>query len=206
MLCSMKELTQKQELVLKFITRIIRDRGFPPTIREIGDEFQITAKGAYDHLKAIEKKGYIRTSKNQSRAIELIRHSAEEPLPVRASSIPLVGRVAAGLPILAEENIEDYIPVPENLNKKGTLYALRVVGDSMQDEGILDGDIAIIQKKEVARSGEIVVAMIENEATLKYYYKDTDHVRLEPRNSKYKPIKTKKATVLGKLIGLYRIY
>ncbi|MCP5500905.1 MAG: transcriptional repressor LexA [Leptospiraceae bacterium] len=202
----MKELTQKQELVLKFITRIIRDRGFPPTIREIGDEFQITAKGAYDHLKAIEKKGYIRTSKNQSRAIELIRHSAEEPLPVRASSIPLVGRVAAGLPILAEENIEDYIPVPENLNKKGTLYALRVVGDSMQDEGILDGDIAIIQKKEVARSGEIVVAMIENEATLKYYYKDTDHVRLEPRNSKYKPIKTKKATVLGKLIGLYRIY
>ncbi|MEM7180430.1 MAG: transcriptional repressor LexA [Spirochaetota bacterium] len=202
----MKELTQKQELVLKFITKIIKDRGYPPTIREIGDEFGITAKGAYDHLKAIEKKGYIKTSKNQSRAIELVRHSAEESLPVRANSIPVVGRVAAGAPILAEENIEDYIPIPDSLVKKGTMYALRVVGESMIDEGIQDGDLAIIQKKEVARSGDIVVAMIENEATLKYYYKESDHVRLEPRNKSFKPIKTKKAAIAGKLVGLYRIY
>lgn len=202
----MKELTNKQELVLKFITKIIKDRGFPPTIREIGDEFGITAKGAYDHLKAIEKKGYIKTSKNQSRAIELVRHSAEESLPVRANSIPLVGRVAAGLPILAEENIEDYIPIPDNLTKKGMMYALRIVGESMIEDGIHDGDIAIVQKKEVARTGDIVVAMIENEATLKYYYKESDHVRLEPRNKSFKPIKTKKATIVGKLVGLYRIY
>jgi repressor LexA len=201
----MKELTTKQEDVLKFITRIIKDRGFPPTIREVGDEFKITAKGAYDHLKAIEKKGYIKTNKNQSRAIELLRHNAEDSLPVRVNSIPVIGRVAAGTPILAEENIDDYIPIPDNLSKKGVMYALKVVGDSMIEDGIKSGDLAIIQKKETARNGEIVVAMIDDEATLKYYYKESDHVRLEPRNSKYKPIKTKKAQIVGKLVGLYRI-
>lgn len=203
---SMKELTEKQEQVLKFITKIIKERGYPPTIREIGDEFGITAKGAYDHLKAIEKKGYLKTSKNQSRAIELLRHSAEDGIPVRTMSIPLIGRVAAGLPILAEENIEDYIPIPDELSKKGVVYALKVIGDSMVDAGILNGDIAIVQKKEVAKNGDIVVALVENEATLKVYYKDTDTVRLEPRNSKFKTIKTKKASIIGKLIGVYRYY
>jgi repressor LexA len=203
---SMKELTEKQELVLKFITATIKERSFPPTIREIGDEFEITPKGAYDHLKAIEKKGYIRTSKNQSRAIEILRHSAMEKIPATASSIPLVGRVAAGSPILAEENIEEYITVPDELTKKGTVYALKVVGESMIGAGINDGDIAIILKKEVARNGEIVVAMVDGEATLKTYYKDPDHVRLEPSNKAFKPIKTKKAQILGKLIGLYRFY
>ena len=202
----MKELTDKQELVLKFITGVIKDKGVPPTIREIGDEFQITAKGAYDHLKAIEKKGYLKTSKNQSRAIELLRHSAQDGLPVRVMSIPLIGRVAAGLPMFAEENIEDYIPVPDRMSKKGTVFALKVVGESMIGEGINDGDIAIIQKKEVARNGEIVVALIEGEATLKTYFKDADMVRLEPSNSKFKTIKTKKASILGKLVGLYRFY
>ena len=179
----MKELTDKQELVLKFITSIIKDKGVPPTIREIGDEFQITAKGAYDHLKAIEKKGYLKTSKNQSRAIELLRHSAEDGLPVRVMSIPLLGRVAAGVPIFAEENIEDYIPVPDRMSKKGIIFALKVVGESMIGDGINDGDIAIIQKKEVARNGEIVVALIDGEATLKTYFKDIDMVRLEPSNA-----------------------
>lgn len=203
---SMKELTDKQELVLKFITQVIKDRGVPPTIREIGDEFSITAKGAYDHLKAIEKKGYLKTQKNQSRAIELLRHSAEDGIPVRVMSIPLLGRVAAGVPILAEENIEDYIPIPDQLAKKGVVFALKVVGDSMINDGINDGDIAIIQKKEVARNGEIVVALIDNEATLKTYYKEADYIRLQPGNNKYKPIKTKKANIVGKLIGLYRFY
>ncbi len=202
----MKELTDKQAEVLGFITNTIKDRGLPPTIREIGDEFGITAKGAYDHLKAIEKKGYIRTSKNQSRAIELLRPNAEDMLPVRVMSIPLLGRVAAGLPILAEENIEDYIPVPDELAKKGVTFALRVVGDSMTGSGILNGDIAIVQKKEVAKNGEIVVALVEDEATLKTYYKESDHIRLEPSNNSYKTIKTKKASVVGKLIGLYRMY
>ncbi len=203
---SMKELTEKQEQVLKFITQTIKDRAYPPTIREIGEHFDITAKGAYDHLKALEKKGYIRTSKNQSRAIEILRHSAEVKIPAVASSIPLVGRVAAGTPILAEENIEDYITVPDELTKKGTVYALKVVGDSMIGSGIYDGDIAIILKREVARNGEIVVAMVDGEATLKTYYKEEDCIRLEPSNKVYKPIRTQKAQILGKLIGLYRFY
>ncbi len=202
----MKELTERQELVLKFITDVIKERGYPPTVREIGDQFEITAKGAYDHLKAIEKKGYLKTTPNQSRAIELTRHKAEDGIPVRAHSIPLLGRVAAGVPIFAEENIEEYIPIPDDLAKKGVLYALRVVGESMIGAGINNGDIAIIQKKETARNGEIVVAMVENEATLKTYFKESDHIRLEPSNKAFKPIKTKKAQILGKLIGLFRFY
>ena len=202
----MKELTDKQELVLKFITSVIKDRGVPPTIREIGDKFEITAKGAYDHLKAIERKGYLKTSKNQSRAIELLRHSAEDGIPIRAMSIPLLGRVAAGIPIFAEENISDYIPITDRMAKKGTLFALKVVGESMIGEGINDGDIAIIQKKEVARDGEIVVALLEDEATLKTYYKEKDSVRLEASNPKFKPIRAKKVSIVGKLVGLYRYY
>jgi repressor LexA len=202
----MKDLTEKQESVLQFITEIVREKGFPPTIREIGDQFGITAKGAYDHLKAIEKKGYIRTSKNQSRAIELLKGASEEALVVRASGIPLLGQVAAGSPILAEENIEEYIAVPDDLATKPGTFALRVRGDSMIEAGISDGDIAIIQKKETARNGEIVVDLLENEATLKVFFKEADHIRLEPRNSKLKPIKAKKVHILGKLIGLYRIY
>jgi repressor LexA len=202
----MKELTDKQELVLKFITSVIRNRGLPPTIREIGDEFEITAKGAYDHLKAIEKKGYLKTSKNQSRAIELLRHSAEDGIPVRAMSIPLLGRVAAGLPIFAEENIEEYIPITDKLAKKGAMFALKVIGESMIGDGINDGDIAIIQKKEVARDGDIIVALIENEATLKTYFKDSDAIRLEPSNPKFKTIKVKKVSIVGKLVGIYRYY
>jgi repressor LexA len=202
----MKGLTEKQVKVLEFITSAIRDKGYPPTIREIGDEFEITAKGAYDHMKAIEKKGYIRMNKNQSRAIELLRSNASDSLPVRAKSIPILGKVAAGLPILAEENVEDYLPVPEELADKPGCYALRVKGDSMIEAGIHDGDLAIIQKKETARNGETIVALLEDEATLKVYYKESDHIRLEPRNPRMKPIKTKKAQILGKLVGIFRIY
>jgi repressor LexA len=202
----MKDLTEKQELVLKFISDSLREKGFPPTIREIADKFEITAKGAYDHLKAIEKKGFIKTNKNQSRAIELLRHSAEDGIPIQAMSIPVIGRVAAGTPIFAEENIDSYIPVSDELSKKGNLFALRVAGESMIGAGIQNGDIAIIQKKEVAKNGEIVVALIDDEATLKAYFKEADHVRLEAKNKAYKPIKTKKVKILGKLIALYRIY
>ncbi|AVV49837.1 MULTISPECIES: transcriptional repressor LexA [Leptospira] len=203
----MKDLTDKQQAVLTFITTIIKERGFPPTIREIGDEFGITAKGAYDHLKAIEKKGYLKTAKNQSRAIELIRQSPMESIPVQATSIPVIGRVAAGLPIFAEENIESYIPIPDGMVKGNVpMYALRVQGNSMVEAGIKNEDIAIIEKRNIARDGDIVVALIEDEATLKVYYKEQDQIRLEARNPEYKPINTKEAVVIGKLVGLYRIY
>ena len=202
----MKELTEKQEAVLAFITEIIKENGLPPTIRQIGEKFGITAKGAYDHLKAIEKKGFIKTLKNQSRAIELLRNTPQSSLPARVLSIPLVGMVAAGTPILAEENIEDYIPIPDELSSRGVTYALRVRGDSMVEAGINDGDIAIILKKETAKNGDIVVALVEDEATLKAFYKDNENIRLEARNQKYKPLKVKDVKILGKLIGIYRIY
>lgn len=202
----MKDLTEKQEAVYRFIIQTLKERNMPPTIREIAETFQITAKGAYDHLKAIEKKGYIKTQKNQSRAIELTRMDPLDAIPEQAMTIPLLGRVAAGQPILAEENIEDYIPIPDKLARKQGLFALRVVGDSMIEAGIQDGDIAIVQKKDTAKNGEIVVALIEEEATLKVFYKEQDTIRLEPRNSQLKPIKSKKVQILGKLVGLLRYY
>ena len=170
----MKDLTEKQQAILNFIEESIRSQGYPPTIREIGDTFQITAKGAYDHLKAIEKKGYIKCVKNRSRAIELLRTSAGgEPMTLEQTvSVPLVGRVAAGLPILAQENIEEYLAFPRNLVPDGGVFALRVTGDSMIEAGIHNGDIAVIQKADTAENGEIVVALIEDEATLKYFHKE----------------------------------
>ena len=203
----MKDLTEKQINILDYIEGYISEQGYPPTIREIGEEFEITAKGAYDHLKAIEKKGFIKCEKNRSRAIELLKTSTGG-VPLSSGdvvNIPLVGRVAAGLPILAEENVEEYLAFPRSmLSEGGTTFALRVVGDSMKDAGILDGDIAIIKKQDIAQNGDIVVAMMEEEATLKYFYKDKKRVRLQPANKAFKPIFTQNVTVIGVLVGVYR--
>ncbi|MCX7811121.1 MAG: transcriptional repressor LexA [Leptospiraceae bacterium] len=201
----MKDLTQKQKQILEFITNFVKEKNYPPSIREIADHFQITPKGAYDHLKAIEKKGFIKTEKNRSRAIELVKTNTDVDFDM--IKIPLVGRVAAGAPILAEENIEEYLTFPRSMipaNSERDIFALRVTGDSMIDAKINDGDIAIIKKTSTAENGDIVVALIDDEATLKYFYKEKDHIRLEPANSKYKPIITKNAIIIGKLIGLYR--
>jgi repressor LexA len=202
----MKDLTEKQFSILEYIQNYIREQGYPPTIREIGDQFEITAKGAYDHLKAIEKKGYIKCEKNRSRAIELLKTSTgQEPLSQEAVvNIPLVGRVAAGYPILAEENVDDYLAFPRSMIPEGNVFALRVAGDSMKDAGILSGDIAVIRKQEQAENGEIVVAMLEDEATLKYLFKEKKKVRLQPANKNYKPIVVNDAAIIGKLVGLYR--
>ncbi len=204
----MKDLTNKQKQILDFIIEYIKTKNYPPSIREIADHFKITPKGAYDHLKAIEKKGFIKTEKNRSRAIELTKTQQEvNEWTQDIFKIPLVGRVAAGSPILAEENIEEYLTFPRSMipyHSEKEIFALRVTGDSMIEAKINDGDIAIIQKTSVANNGDIVVALIEDEATLKYFYKEKDHIRLEPANPKYKPIITKDAIIIGKLIGLYR--
>lgn len=199
----MKDLTQKQKQILEFITRYTKEKNYPPSIREIAEHFKITPKGAYDHLKAIEKKGFIKTEKNRSRAIEIVKSQEQQEF----IKIPLLGRIAAGAPILAEENIEDYLTFPRAIlpsNSEKEIFALRVTGDSMIDAKIHDGDIAIIRKTSIAENGDIVVALIGDEATLKYFYKEKDHVRLEPANPKYKPIITKEVIILGKMIGLYK--
>ena len=203
---SMKELTEKQMNILRYVENYMMDQGYPPTIREIGESFGITAKGAYDHLKAIEKKGYIKCERNRSRAIELLRTSqGGEPSNVsRMVYVSLVGQVAAGMPILAQENIEEYLAFPRTMVPNEGVFALRVAGDSMIEEGIFDGDIAVIKKQSTARNGDIVVALIEDEATLKTFVKEKNRIRLQPANKNYKPIYAKNPLIMGKLVGVYR--
>lgn len=201
-----KTLTEKQQLIFEFIKETINDSGYPPTVREIGDRFGITVKGAYDHLKAIEKKGYIETGQNKSRAIAIVGAENNSTPREDSISIPLVGRIAAGVPILAQENIEDTIPFPAAMLGKGNFFALHVAGDSMIEAGINNGDIAIIKQQEVAENGEIVAALLEDEATLKEFKKGNDHVELIPHNKAYSPIKTREVTILGKLAAIFRQY
>ena len=200
-----KELTDKQQIILNYIREKINESGFPPTVREIGDRFGITVKGAYDHLKAIEKKGYIKTEQNKSRAIVILDDTDTSPSS-GGISVPLLGRIAAGSPILAEENIEEYLTFPEGAFGSGDFFALNVSGDSMIEGGILDGDIAIIKKQNTANSGEIVAALLEDEATLKVFQKTSDQIRLLPQNQAYKPIEGKEFTILGKLAAIFRSY
>jgi repressor LexA len=201
-----KLLTEKQQLILNFLKESINDSGYPPTVREIGERFGITVKGAYDHLKAIEKKGFIKTEQNKSRAIIILD---SEELPESASrgiSIPIVGRIAAGSPVLAEENIESYLSFPAEMFSKGEFFALNISGDSMIEGGIFDGDIAIIRKQNTANNGEIIAALIDNEATLKIFKKNTNAVQLIPMNKAYSPIETRDVDILGKLAGVFRQY
>jgi len=200
----LKKLTEKQENIFNFVKHSIKDSGFPPTVREIGDEFGITVKGAYDHIKAIEKKGYLRTEQNKSRAI--IITDGEDLVPVDAVNIPLLGRIAAGTPIVAEENIEEYLSFPASMFGKGQYFALEVRGDSMIDGGIYDGDIAIIKEQKTADNGDIIAALLEDEATLKKIRIGNNNVTLYPQNEAYEPIVTDNVTILGKLSGVFRRY
>jgi len=204
----MRELTDKQNAILTFIQQYIKDQGYPPTIREIARIFEITAKGAYDHMKALEKKGYIKTEKNRSRAMEILKNpdGGAPAQPADSVNVPVVGRVAAGLPILAAENIEEYLSFPRSMVPETGVFALRVAGESMKDAGILDGDIAVIKKCDTADNGEIVVALLEDEATLKYFFKDKKKVKLVPANEAFRPILTDSVTIVGKLVGIYRSY
>jgi repressor LexA len=199
-----RELTDKQQKIYEFIRSRIQDGGIPPTVREIGDSFGITVKGAYDHLKAIEKKGFIRCEQNKSRAIELLIDK-EGRVP-RTIAVPLVGEIAAGSPILAEENISDYLDFPKDLLGRGDYFALKVRGDSMTGAGINNGDIAIIAKTPTARDGEIIAAIIEGEATLKRLKKKDGSIHLIPENPSYSPIVAHEVEVLGILAAIYRNY
>ena len=201
---NIKKLTDKQQLVYNFIKGKIKDSGYPPTVREIGDEFNITVKGAYDHLKAIEKKGFVKTEQNKSRAIVLT--CQEDLAPVDAINIPLIGRIAAGSPIVAEENIEAHLSFPQSMFNKGDFFALDVRGDSMINAGIFDGDIAIIKKQSHANNGEVVAALIDEDATLKKIKVEKGKVYLIAENPSYDTIVLDDVTILGKLSGVFRKY
>ncbi|GAB1455721.1 MAG: transcriptional repressor LexA [Spirochaetia bacterium] len=201
----MNELTNRQKEVLEYIEAFILGNPYPPTIREIAAHFGISVKGAYDHLKALERKGRIRAGGGRSRKIEIIGKSRGSG---RATTIevPVLGAVAAGKPIFADENYESCVHVPASMVGASTCFALRVRGDSMINAGILDGDLAVIEQKQVAVDGDIVVAAIEDSVTLKRFFQEKSRIRLEPENPSYAPIFTQDARILGKLRGIVRTY
>ena len=199
-----KELTKRQRDVLDFIAEMIQKKGLPPTIREIGNKFRISStNGVRAILSALTQKGYIRRKPLVSRGIELLT-------PSRASfvAIPLLGRIAAGLPILAVENIEGSIAVDRSFIPGGDIFSLEVVGDSMKDSGIFDGDYVLAKMQPSAEKGDIVVAVIGEEATVKRYFPEKNRVRLEPANPVFEPIildkKSPEFRIAGKVIGLLR--
>ncbi len=200
----MKELTRRQKEVLEFIKSYMKEHKFPPTIREIGEHFGISVRGSYDHVKALEKKGYIRCSVNRSRAIELLPKAEADDEVVK--KVPILGNVAAGKPLFAEENFEGYIELPANYLGKNRYFALNVRGDSMKDAGIMDGDIAIVSHQTTANNGDIVVAMLDDAVVLKRFYLEKNRVKLKSDNPTYHPIYTQNVRILGKLSCIVRRY
>ncbi|MFC1718749.1 transcriptional repressor LexA [Candidatus Poribacteria bacterium] len=198
-----KELTKRQQQILDFITGYVRDTGYPPTVREIANAFDMSSKGAYDHLKAIEKKGYIRRDPTKPRAIEIMdfMHGRTHGSVVE---VPVVGKVAAGEPLLATQNIERTLSLSSDMVRTEEPFALRIKGDSMIEAGILEGDYVIVKQQRDAEQGDIVVALIGEEATVKRFYKASDHVKLQPENPSMDPIIVKDVMIMGKVIGLFR--
>ncbi len=196
--------TTKQEEILNYIKQIVTLKGYPPSVREIGEAVGLTSTSTvHSHLAKLERRGLIRRDPTKPRAIEI---TDEDFRQSGYTIIPLLGKVTAGQPILAVEDIEEYIPVPLGMNPSGELFALRVKGDSMIDAGIFDHDVVFVQKQSVASNGEIVVAMTdEGEATVKRFYLEKNKIRLQPENSGMQPLYFDHVTILGKVVGLWRI-
>jgi repressor LexA len=198
-----KDLTKRQREIFDFISRYLKAHGYPPTVREIGKAVGLhSSSTVHAHLSKLESLGVLKRDPTKPRAMEVLVSKAKRA--VRPSGLPLVGAVAAGTPILAEENIEDHIDVPDVIGGEDGDYILAVRGESMKDAGILDGDFVVVRQAEDARNGEIVVAMLEDEATVKRFFREKDHIKLQPENKSMKPIKTRDAKVLGRVVGVFR--
>jgi repressor LexA len=197
------DLTKRQKEIFDFIRRYASRYGYPPTVREIGKAVGLhSSSTVHAHLANLEKVGLLRRDPTKPRAIELLVDRAKRA--VRGPGLPVVGHVAAGEPVLAEENIEEYVQLPSVIGGEQGDYILRVRGDSMRDAGILEGDYVVVSAADDADNGEIVVALLEDEATVKRFYREKDRVRLQPANKAYKPIRTRDARVLGRVVGVYR--
>lgn len=196
----MRPASPNQQRILDFIKSEIELKGYPPSVREICAAVGLKSTSTvHAHLNSLEKQGLIRRDSTKPRALEVLDGSLQ-----RGRSVPLIGRVTAGQPILAVENIEDYLMLPQNMLGSDDIFCLRVQGESMIEAGILDGDIVVLRQQDTAENGEIVVAMVDDEATLKRIFYEDDHVRLQPENSTMSPIYADTVTVLGKLIALFR--
>lgn len=200
-----ENISQKQKEIYNFLVKYTTEKGYPPSVREICSAVSLKSTSTvHGHLKRLEKKGFIYRDPTKPRALEILElnNSKKEIL-----DIPIVGNVTAGLPILATENIEDTFQLPLNYVKHDKdLFILKVIGTSMIEAGILDGDLAIIEQTNVAQNGDIVVALIDNEATIKTFYKEKNYFRLQPENSTMEPIIVNECSILGKLVGIYREY
>lgn len=201
----MNNLKDKQLEIFEFLKIYTANKGYPPSVREICEAVSLKSTSTvHGHLKRLESKGLLRRDPTKPRALEIIDPDCPKKEMLH---IPIVGRVTAGIPILATENIEDSFPVPTDFIKHNKeLFMLKVVGNSMINVGINDGDLAIIEKTPTALNGDIVVALIDNEATIKTFYKEKDHIRLQPENDTLEPIIVNDCSILGKLVGLFRAY
>jgi repressor LexA len=198
-------LTKRQREIFDYIKRYSDSHGYPPTVRDIGKAIGLTSSSTvHAHLSNLEKVGLLRRDPSKPRAIEVLVDKAKAALPGTASGLPVVGQVAAGQPVLAEENVEDYVSVPEIAGGDRGEFILRVRGDSMKDAGILAEDHVIVHRQETAADGDIVVALVGEEATVKRFFKRSDHVLLQPENESYEPIRERDVKVLGRVVGVCR--
>ncbi|WP_181348582.1 transcriptional repressor LexA [Thalassobacillus sp. CUG 92003] len=204
----MSKLSKRQQEILEFIKEQVLLKGYPPSVREIGEFVGLASSSTvHGHLARLEKKGYIRRDPTKPRAIEVLELEEADSIPkTEAAYAPVIGKVTAGIPITAVENIEEYVPLPDTMaGTDENMFVLVIQGDSMIEAGILNGDMVIVRQQNTAQNGDIVVAMTENEeATVKRFFKEKNHIRLQPENSTMDPILLNDVYILGKVTGLYR--
>ncbi|MHA6261194.1 transcriptional repressor LexA [Sporosarcina sp. CAU 1771] len=202
-----KKISKRQEDIMDFIKSEVKQKGYPPSVREIGTAVGLASSSTvHGHLARLESKGYIRRDPTKPRAIEILDPEGMDIFKPGVLNVPLIGKVTAGLPITAIENIEEYFPLPESFGMaEDQLFMLEIVGNSMIEAGILNGDHVVVKQQQTAQNGEIVVAMTEDdEATVKRFFKEKDYFRLQPENSSMEPIIVDNVSILGKVVGVYR--
>lgn len=199
------ELSHRQKQILDYIVQHIEAHGYPPTVREIGEAVNLSSSSTvHAHLRRLEQAGLIRRDAILTRAIQVVAGNIQPARPRHVANLPLVGRVAAGRPILAVEDIEDTFPVPREFLAGGEGFMLRVKGDSMVEDGIMDGDYVIVRRQNVAESGDTVVALVDEEATVKRFFRDDGCIRLQPANPTHAPMICDNVEIVGKVVGLIR--
>jgi repressor LexA len=197
------DLTKRQQEIFEFVKRYVGEHGYPPTVRDIGKAIGLTSSSTvHAHLANLEKLGLLKRDPTKPRALEVLVDKARSA--VSPGGLPLVGQVAAGSPVLADENIEEYVPVPGIAGGDEGEFVLKVKGDSMVNAGILEGDHVIVRKQDTAKNGEIVVALVGDEATVKRFFREPEHVRLQPENDTMEPIFTREVKLLGRVVGVCR--
>jgi len=197
-------LTRRQREILEYIQKMVIQKGYPPSVREIGEAVGLSSSSTvHGHLGRLERMGLIRRDPTKPRAIELLTGHRPE-IHKEIVYVPILGRVAAGAPVLAVENIEDFFPMPKDFTQYEDVFMLRVRGDSMIDAGILDGDYVVVRQQNHAQDGDIVVALLEDEATVKRFFKEKDAIRLQPENAALEPIRSRDVQILGKVVGVFR--